>query len=492
MKQLTGLDASFLYMETATSYGHVNGLGIYQRPDDPDFDPYSAFLAQVEKRLHLLDPFRRRLVEVPLGLDHPYWINDPDFDLEFHVRHIAIPPPGDHVQLATQVARIIGRPMDRSRPLWEAYVLEGLPDNQFAILSKTHHATVDGGAGVELLGLLLDHRPDGDELPPDDGSWKPERQPTEAEMLTRTMASLARRPRRAARVQLSAVRRFAEATRQTGVVSMVDGVRDKLGPALGGRAARAQDGPRLPSVRAPRTPWNKSIGPHRRFAMRSVPMDDIKALKNAGNATVNDVVMAICTGALRSYLELHDALPDKPLSAMVPVSIRTGKEDDPWTNRVSSIVASLPTDLADPLERLKTVHESMVAAKKTFDLLPAEAMVNVAQWTSPMLATQAARLATSMHIADRVNPPINVVLSNVPGPRHPLYMAGAQLVRYFPVSTIAEGIGLNLTVHSYLDGLDFGLVADRELVPDLEVLADLHLTAIDELFEALGLDRPTR
>ena len=489
MKQLTGLDASFLYMETATTYGHVNGLGIYQRPDVEDFDPYAALLEQLQRRLHLLEPFRRKVVEVPLGLDHPYWVNDPDFDLEFHVRHIAIPPPGDHVQLATQVARIIGRQMDRSRPLWEAYVLEGLPDDQFAILTKTHHATVDGAAGVELLGLLLDRDPAGDELPPDDGSWKPDRHPTDVELLTRTAASLARRPRRAARVQLSALRRVASATQQQGVVQAVDGVRERLGPLLGGRAQRNANGPSLPPIRAPRTPWNKSIGPHRRFAMRSVPIEDIKILKNAAGATVNDVVMAICTGALRTYLQRHDALPDKALSAMVPVSIRTGEEDDPWTNRVSSIVAPLPTDLDDPVERLKTVHESMVAAKQTFDLLPAESMVNVAQWASPMLATQAARLATSMHIADRVNPPINVVLSNVPGPRTPLFMGGAQLLRYFPVSTIAEGVGLNLTVHSYLDSLDIGLVADRELVPDLEVLADLHLEAMDELFEALGVER---
>ena len=248
MKQLTGLDASFLYMETATTYGHVNGLGIYQRPDVEDFDPYAALLEQLQRRLHLLEQFRRKVVEVPLGLDHPYWVNDPDFDLEFHVRHIAIPPPGDHVQLATQVARIIGRQMDRSRPLWEAYVLEGLPDDQFAILTKTHHATVDGAAGVELLGLLLDRDPAGDELPPDDGSWKPDRHPTDVELLTRTAASLARRPRRAARVQLSALRRVASATQQQGVVQAVDGVRERLGPLLGGQAQRNANGPSLPPI----------------------------------------------------------------------------------------------------------------------------------------------------------------------------------------------------------------------------------------------------
>ena len=173
MKQLTGLDASFLYMETATSFGHVSGLGIYKRPDDPAYQPFEAFQSQVEARLHLLEPFRRRLVEVPMALDHPYWINDPDFDLDFHVRHIGIPPPGDQEQLAAQVARIIGRPMDRGRPLWEVYVMEGLEGGDFAVLTKVHHATIDGASSVELLSMLLDRDPAGSEIPADDGSGKP-------------------------------------------------------------------------------------------------------------------------------------------------------------------------------------------------------------------------------------------------------------------------------------------------------------------------------
>ena len=491
MKQLTGLDASFLYLETARSYGHVNGLGIYERPDVDDFDPYQAFYDQLEGRLHLLEPFRRRLVTVPLGLDHPYWINDPDFDLEFHVRHIAIPPPGDYEQLATQVARIIGRPMDRSRPLWEAYVIEGLPDNKFAVLTKTHHATVDGAAGVELLTLILDSEAAGDEIAPDDGSFRTEREPTDIELLGRTALSLARRPRRAARVGFSMVRRFAEVTRSTGMTAIVDGARRQLGPRLGGRAARDTDGPNLGSIAAPRTPFNASIGPHRRLAIGSVPLSDIKALKSAAHTTVNDIVMAMCAGALRRYLMHHDALPDKPLRAMIPVSIRSGDETDIWTNRVSGLMANLPTTEEDPLERIRLVHEAMVAAKETFDMVPAEALVDIAQFSSPAVAVQAARLATSMNIADRVNPPVNVVISNVPGPRQPLFMGGAMLERYFPVSTIAEGMGLNITVHSYMDSLDIGLVACRDLVPDLDLLLKMHLDELDAMFEAMSLARPS-
>jgi WS/DGAT/MGAT family acyltransferase len=240
---------------------------------------------------------------------------------------------------------------------------------------------------------------------------------------------------------------------------------------------------------APRTPFNRSITPHRRLAMRSVPLDDIKVLKNALDATVNDVVMAVCSGALRRYLELHDALPEEPLRAMVPVSIRTGQEEDRWTNRVSGLVASLPTHVADPLERVQIVHEAMVAAKAQFEMVPADALVDLAQFSSPALAAQAARLASSMRIADRTNPPVNVVISNVPGPRQPLYLAGAELVHYYPVSTIAEGMGLNITVHSYLDTLDIGLVSCWELVPDLELLVDLHVEEVQVLFDALGLKR---
>ncbi len=489
MKQLTGLDAAFLYMETPSSFGHVNGLGIYRRPDDPDFRPYEAFKAQIEERLHLLEPFRRRLVEVPMGLDHPYWINDPDFDIDFHVRHIAIPPPGDNEQLAAQVARIIGRPMDRSKPLWEVYVMEGLENDEFAVLSKTHHATIDGASGVELLMTLLDTDPDGDELPPDTGEWKAEPVPTDLELLGRTAASYLRRPMKLAKVQLNAAQQMAEITRNKGLETMVENIRRQL-PTPIGRTGNGTDTLTRPSVTAPRTPFNRSITPHRRLAMRSVPLDDIKKLKTAAEATVNDVVMAVCAGALRSYLLHHDELPEEPLQAMVPVSIRTGEEEDIWTNRVSGLLVTLPTNVEDPLERLSLVRTAMIEAKEQFELLPADAIVDLANFASPALAAQAARLASSLNIADQAAPPVNVVISNVPGPRQPLYAAGAMLQHYYPVSTIGEGMGLNITVHSYLDVLDIGLVACRELVPDLEDLVDLHLDEVDVLFKALKVKRP--
>ncbi len=490
MKQLTGLDASFLYMETANTFGHVNAVGLYRRPDDPDYDPYEALKAQIESRLHLLEPFRRRLVEVPLGLDHPYWINDPDFDIEFHVRHIAIPPPGDQHQLATQVARIIGRPMDRTKPLWEAYVMEGLPDDLFAVFTKTHHATIDGAAGVVMLSLLLDSDPAGDDVPPDDGSWKPEPIPTDLELLQLTMGSFLQRPYRLARFQLNAAQQMAEFSRNQGLQNLLNAVRRQL-PAPWNGAADDSEVAHLPAARAPRTPFNGAISPHRRLAMGSVSLADIKALKTAAGATVNDIVMAICAGALRTYLERREQLPEQPLQAMVPVSVRTGDEEDVWTNRVSGLVVQLPTDEADPVARIAAIQVAMGEAKDQFELIPADTLADIASFSSPALATQAARLASSLNLADQTTLPVNVVISNVPGPRQSLYMAGAELQHYFPVSTIAEGVGLNITVHSYKDHLDIGLVADRAMMPDLDDLLDLHLAEVDGLFTALGVDRET-
>ena len=222
--------------------------------------------------------------------------------------------------------------------------------------------------------------------------------------------------------------------------------------------------------------------------MRSTSLANLKRLKDATGGTLNDVVMAICTGALREYLLENDALPDVPLRAMVPVSIRTGEEEDPWTNRVSAIVADLPTNCADPIERVALCREAMNVAKHQLDLVPADTLGHAADYTSPVVAASAIRLVSRLKLADRMNSPINVVISNVPGPRKPLYFAGAKLDAYIPVSTITDGVGLNITVHSYDDRMDFGLISDRELVPDLWHLVDLHIAEVERMFEATGAE----
>ncbi|MEY2435461.1 MAG: diacylglycerol O-acyltransferase / wax synthase, partial [Acidimicrobiaceae bacterium] len=219
MKQLSGIDATFLYMESASQFGHVSSLSVFERPADPTYVPLDAWRAQIEARLHLLEPLRRRLVSVPLGLDHPFWIEDPDFDLDFHVRHTAIPPPGSDEQLAELVARIVGRPLDRARPLWETYVIEGLPDGRFGVLTKIHHATVDGAAGAELLTLMLDADAAGDDVPAPDHEWRPDRAPSDVEVVTRAAANLVRKPGRALLLSARAARQIGEATRNPALVA---------------------------------------------------------------------------------------------------------------------------------------------------------------------------------------------------------------------------------------------------------------------------------
>jgi diacylglycerol O-acyltransferase len=494
MKQLTGLDASFLYMETDRQFGHVSSLSIYDRPpDDPDYDPFTAWRGQIEARLHLLEPLRRKLREVPFRLDHPFWVDDDTFDLDFHVRHTAVPPPGTDEQLGDLVARIVGRPLDRSRPLWESYVVEGLPDGQFGVLTKVHHATVDGASGAELLTLMLDACQEGDEIPPPPTDWQPEPQPSDVAVLGRAAVTVVRKPARAVVLAAGTAREVGRATRNPALVAAANQVRGSLRGPLGrvlniGRERLPEGevaGP-LPLHAPPRTPFNARISPHRRFAFRSTSLETVKGVKNALGATVNDIVMAACAGGLRTWLESHGGVPDRPLLAMVPVSIRTGEEAERWTNRVSAIFADLPTNEPDQMQRVQRVHEAMVGAKALHDAVPADRLTQFAQFPPPAVFASAMRTVT--RLTARGGQPVNLVISNVPGPRHPLYAAGARLRHYYPVSTIVDGQGLNVTVQSYLDTLDFGLVACRELVPDLWELADAMVDELHAMAKAVGVD----
>jgi WS/DGAT/MGAT family acyltransferase len=490
MKQLSGVDASFLYMETGRSFGHVSGLGLFERPDDPNYSPYEVTRDRLAEKLAQLEPLRRRLVEVPLRLDHPFWIEDPDFDLEFHVRDSGLPPPGTDDKLVQLVARLIGRPMDRAHPLWEVYVIEGLTDNRFAILTKLHHATIDGASGAELMKIVYDSEPGGGEAEDVHSLPRPEPVPSPAHALSWALRGMVRKPDKFVRLQIRALRAVGELTRNQGLTGLADLARtipNPLGAWVAARRERPFDGPPPPpETAAPPTPFNAAITPHRRVAIRTTPLDDIKAIKKAAGTTVNDVVMAVCAGALRQYLLDRDALPDRSLVAMVPVSTRTGAEADPWTNRVSAMFPVLPTLSPDPVERLRQMQLTMNEAKERFALVPADVLTDYAEFAPPALFIRAARVSAQLRLADRFNSPVNVVISNVPGPRHPLYLDTARMLHYYPVSTIVDGQGLNITVQSYLDTLDWGLVACRELVPDLEELADLLINEIAVLAEAVG------
>ena len=490
MKQLTGLDATFLHLENATQFGHVSGLSVFSRPDVPGYDPYAAWRTQLCERLPRMPPLRRRLVEVPFGLDHPSWINDPNFDLDFHVRHTAVPPPGSDEQLATTVSRLVARPLDRRRPLWLSYVIEGLAGERFAVLTIVHHAAVDGASGVELLTLMLDDTPDAPDpadAPTPSRPWRPERVPSDLEMLVGATLRLPRKPARAVLLGARTARELGRATRNPALVAAANQVRGSLRGPLGtvlnlgrDRGEERDVPPPLPSVRPPRTPFNDKITPHRKLAIGSASLPAVKAVKAAFGATVNDVVMAVCAGGLRTWLELHDALPDDPLVALVPVSIRTGEEEDRWTNRVSMLSTRLPTDEPDPLTRVLRVHEAMTSSKDMFRALPAEELTDFAEFPPPAVFARAMRLSARLRLGSRLAPG-NLVISNVPGPRQPLYAAGARLEHYYPVSVIMEGQGLNITVQSYLDRLDFGLVACPELVPDVDDLLKAILGEIDTL-----------
>lgn len=451
MEQLSGLDAIFLDLETPNAPMQVGSLVLLEARDPPI--GYDDIRRTVEERLHLLPPFRRRLAEVPLGIDHPYWFDDPDFDIEYHVRRLAVLPPGSPTQLAEMVARMHARRLDRSRPMWEMNVIEGLPDGDLALYTKLHHAAVDGVSGAEMLTILLDLVPDP---PPPQPGPPPsdERAPSSVEMFARGAAGLAARPWRA----------LGLARQTLGSLPFLGRYAEMALPGRGG--PRHLSTPRL---QAPATPFNSAISPRRTFAFGSLPLADVKAVKDAFGVTVNDVVMAMCAGALRRYLEASGDLPDEPLQAMVPISVRTEDERGAMGNRVTSLVALLRTDLDDPVERLHAAHDAMATAKE-HDAVPADLLMDFSQFSMPAITARAARLVARAHWADRFRTPFNVVISNVPGPQIPLYLAGARLRAVYPVSAIVDGIGLNITLQSYSGSLDFGLVADRAIAPDVDVM----------------------
>ncbi len=491
MKQLGGMDANFLNMETPTTYGHVSSLTIFEPKPGTAGAGLDITKRAILSRMDELEPYRRRLVTVPFGLDLPYWIDDPDFDIDYHVRHHAVPPPGTPQQLAEVVGRIISRPLDRSRPLWELYVIEGVENGKYiAQLNKIHHATIDGAAGVLMLGVMLDDDPAAIPAEVDTADWPVDPIPGTAEMLLRTGRVFAARPERMIRQGIRAVRSVAARTGNPGLAALGNALArplpGPLGRALRDRLKGNRDNedelPTLPSTSAPRTPFNATIGPHRRFAYTTIPLEDARDIRRAFGVTFNDVVMALCSGTLRAYLQARDALPENPLVAMVPVSVRRGDETDIFRNRVSMITCELATDEPDPVKRLLRISRRMSDAKQRFDPVSAAALQDFTQFAPPAVAGQAMRILSRLRIADRVNFPMNVVISNVPGPNYPLYSAGAELKHFYPVSTIADGIGLNMTVQSYNGNLDFGFVGDRDLVPDLWDLVDLLHLSMDELF----------
>jgi diacylglycerol O-acyltransferase / wax synthase len=466
MQQLTGLDASFLALETTTTTGHVGGVSVL----DPSGAPKPLTLARLTdvmaERIPLVPVLRRKLLNVPLGLDQPYWIDDPDFDIEYHVREIALPRPGSDAQLTEQVSRLHARPLDRTRPLWEIYLITGLARRRAAVYTKIHHAAIDGVSGTELLTVLLDLTPNGRELPAP-VPFRPAPPPALPVLAAKAAARLAWRPVQTVQMTNQVIRWLPTlapvmSTLVGGMLGLNRGDGEVIATTLG---------------RAPATPFNKPITPHRRIAFRSVDLDTVKTVKNAFGVSVNDVVMAMCAGALRRWLADREALPGQPLIAMIPVSIRDPASKGALGNKVSAMLAMLPTHVAEPDLRLELVHAATKAAKAQQAAIPQGLVDQISDFAPPALTARAARVVFATGVLHRL-PPFNITISNVPGPNVPVYLCGARVLAHYPVSVITDGQGLNITLVGYLGQLHFGLVSCRELVPDIDVLAG-YLT--DEL-----------
>jgi WS/DGAT/MGAT family acyltransferase len=457
---LTGLDASFLYLETRTSHMHVASAIVL----DPSTAPEGTVTVQrmkgyISARLHLAPPFRRRLVTIPLRLDHPMWIEDPDFDLDYHVRRAALPAPGGMVELAEFMGDLMSRPLDRSRPLWEMWVVEGLEGGRVAICNKTHHAAIDGVSGAELLAAILQVSPDQEPSPPEHG-WAAEREPGELARLAGAGLRIATRPLHA----LATARRLAESA--SGVLRTNRDSRTVTPPA---------------PFAAPMTMLNGAIGPHRRVAFAELPLAGAKEIKQRLSGTLNDVILTIVAGALRRYLLDHGQPVDQPLVGMVPISTHDDGASGDSGNQVSVMLVGLPVDIADPAERLVQVAGGTVGAKTQHGAVGATTIQQLVELAPAGVSSLAARAYTRMSGANRHRPIWNLIVSNVPGPRIPLYCAGARMEAMYPIGPVHEMVGLNITLFSYEDTIFVGLNGDRDLLSDLDTLGRALHESYDEL-----------
>ena len=469
MERLSGLDAAFLYLETPSLHMHVSMAAVFDPSTVPGGYSYGKIRDLVGARLVQAPIFRRRLVEVPLRLGHPYWVDDPHFDLDYHLRRAALPAPGGIDELAEFVGDVCSRQLDRSKPLWEMYVVEGLADGRMAVVSKIHHCTIDGVSGAELLGELFDLEADPAPRPEVDEYRADGRLPSDLTLLTQAMAARLTRPVGMARLALKTGRAVLDVRR----------VRRRGA----GHAA-------LP-LTAPRTSLNSAITAHRRVAFSTIALDDVKRIKNALGTTVNDVVLAICTGALRRYLLQGDELPDDPLVATVPVSVQSTVDQRPGANKISAMFVPLPCRTDDPVKRLMEIRENTKGAKEEHQALGADVLLNWAEHATPNVFSAATRAYTRLKLADHHRPIHNLVISNVPGPDFPLYLGGAELVAGFPLGPVMDGAGVNITVMSYRGVLNWGFMACRETVSKVDALAGYVHDALEELLQAAGLEPAT-
>jgi diacylglycerol O-acyltransferase / wax synthase len=459
--RLTGLDASFLHLEDASSHMHVGGVMLFEGPPPP----YAELLEAFERRLPLVPRYRQRLAFVPLGQGRPKWVDDPHFNLRYHVRATALASPGSERQLKDLAGRVFSQQLDRDKPLWEVWLVESLDDDRFAVLSKTHHALVDGISGVDIMSVLFDTSPEP-AAPTDPGDrWLPRPVPSRAQLLAEALLERATIPTEIGRSVRAVIR---------GPRRIAAGVRDA---AVGvGAMAWAGLNP------APGSPYNKSIGPHRRFTWVRADLRDMKAIKDELGGTVNDVVLSVVAGALGRHLRRRGRNTDGlELKAMVPVSVRTDVERGALGNRVAAMMAPLPVWCQEPVARLDIVSEQLKGLKSGGQAVGAQVITDLSGFAPPTIMDQASRLMAHQRY-------FNLVVTNVPGPQFPLYLLGRRMLDPFPMVPLAKNQALGIALLSYDGRINFGLVGDYDLLWDLDDLAADLEESLVELAAAAGVD----
>ncbi len=446
---------------------HIGGLAIYDQSTAPGGAvTFKDILRFFEKRLHKARAFRQCLATVPMSLDYPYWIEDPEFDLEFHVRHIALPKPGDWRQLCIQAARLHARPLDTTRPLWEATVIEGLdnvagvPKGSFALLTKFHHAAIDGVSGAEIAAAIHDTSPE-DTVEPPESDWHPSRVPTSMELLGRTAVTTVKKPFE-----------FASLVARNIPTAW------NFGRGVFNKELHL-------TTKVPRTRFNGNVSPHRVFDGRSFSLDEIRAIKSrVDGATVNDVIVSVCGGALRRYLESKGELPEESLVAMAPVSARPENMRKAAGNMVSTMSLPVRSDIANPLDRLRAVHKESQQAKKLTRTVGTTLVAELAHFLPSTTTGLMAKAYGRYGLAKRLPPLVNTIITNVPGPNLPLYSMGSRMVASFGLGPITHGVGLFQPVVGYNGQITVSAISCREMMPDPAFYCDCLTESFEELKKA--------
>jgi len=454
LDRLTAIDASFLLRENHSSHMHVGAAILVEGP----VPPFDEFLDNIRGRLHLVPRYRQKLAFPPGDTGRPLWVDDPSFNLEYHVRHTALPPPGDEEQLFRLAARIVSQQLDRSKPLWELWLVEGLADGRFGLVSKTHHSLVDGVAGVDLATVLFDVTPESPPPATDLEPWQPHAEPTAAELLANGVRGAVAG---AVEIGARALRRALSPTES------IDAAREALEGV--GEIVWAGLNP------APDSPLNAEIGPHRRYSIVHTELADFKLIKNTFGGTVNDVVLTVVSGALRDWHRSRGVRTEgMELRALVPVSIRARDEHNQLGNRIAVMRGPLPVYIKDPVARLRFVKQAMDGLKESKQAVGAEVLSGVQQLAPPTVLAQASRLNFSTRL-------FNLIVTNVPGPQFPLYVLGRRLVDLYPIAFLPENHALAIAIMSYDGDVNFGLLGDYDAMGDIEIIAEGIERSLGEL-----------